>query len=155
MVLAAWRFRELKTVQDPENPEMELTSLSLVSQGDEEEARRGLLIGLAQARGENLARTLQSRPGNIATPTHLGEEAKRLGKEYGLKVTVLGPKEIQEEGMGALLAVAQGSDAGTPVHRPGAPGRPQGEILPWCWWGRGSPSMPVGSPSNPPPGWRT
>jgi leucyl aminopeptidase len=46
----------------------------------------------------------------VATPTHLGEEAKRLGKEWGLHVTVLGPKEIKEEGMGALMAVAQGSD---------------------------------------------
>jgi leucyl aminopeptidase len=32
-----------------------------------------------------------------------------LGKEYGLNVTILGPKEMVEEGMGALLAVAQGS----------------------------------------------
>jgi leucyl aminopeptidase len=110
LVLAAWRFREMKTVQDPDNPDTELTAASLLTQGDEEEARRGLLIGQAQARGENLARTLQSRPGNVATPAHLGEEAKRLGKEYGLKVTVMGRKEIQEERMGALLAVSQGSD---------------------------------------------
>ncbi len=110
VVLAAWRFRELKTQSDPENPDIELTIMSLITQGDENEARRGLLIGLAQARGENLARTLQSRPGNVATPTHLGDEAKRLGKEYGLDVTILGPKEIAKEGMGALLAVAQGSE---------------------------------------------
>jgi len=110
VVLAAWHFRELKTQEDPDVPTVELTEFSLISQGDAEEARRGLLIGLAQARGENLARTLQARPGNVATPTHLGEEAKRLGREYGLKVTILGPRGIEEEGMGALLAVAQGSD---------------------------------------------
>ncbi len=109
-VLAAWRFKELKTQEDMDTPAVDVETLTLVSQGKEEEARRGLLIGLAQARGENLARTLQARPGNVATPTHLGEEAKRLGKEYGLKVTVLGPKEIQGEGMGALLAVSQGSE---------------------------------------------
>ncbi len=109
IVLAAWSFRELKG-DDDESPHVEVEALSLISQGNEEEVRRGLLIGLAQARGENLARTLQCRPGNVATPTHLGEEAKRLGKELGLNVTVFGPKEIEEEGMGALLAVAQGSD---------------------------------------------
>jgi len=110
VVLAAWNYMELKTQEDSDNPVADLTELFLISQGDEEEARRGLSIGLAQAKGENLARTLQSRPGNVATPTHLGEEAKRLGKEYGLNVTILGPKEIREEGMGALLAVAQGSE---------------------------------------------
>jgi leucyl aminopeptidase len=110
VVLAAWRFKELKTQKDPDDPESDLEGLSLITQGDEDEARRGLLIGLAQAKGENLARTLQDRPGNVATPAHLGEEAKRLGKEYGLNVTILGPKEIKEEGMGALLAVAQGSE---------------------------------------------
>jgi leucyl aminopeptidase len=108
-VLAAWSFRELKG-EDDDSPHAEVEELSLISQGNEEEVRRGHLIGLAQARGENLARTLQSRPGNVATPTHLAEEAKCLGKEWGLHVTVLGPKEIKEERMGALLAVAQGSD---------------------------------------------
>ncbi|MGD2122395.1 MAG: leucyl aminopeptidase [Gemmatimonadota bacterium] len=110
VVLAAWRFKELKTEDDPENPTVNVTELTLISQGNEEEMRRGFLIGLAQARGENLARTLQARPGNIATPTHLAEEAKRLGREFGLKVTILGPKDMEAEGMGALLAVAQGSE---------------------------------------------
>jgi leucyl aminopeptidase len=109
-VLAAWRFRELKTRDDEDGPGPDFTKLLLVSRGDGEAARLGLRIGLAQARGENLARTLQARPGNVATPTHLAEEGRRLGKEHGLKVTVLGPREMEKEGMGALLAVARGSE---------------------------------------------
>jgi leucyl aminopeptidase len=108
--LAAWRFRELKTQEDPENPPSEIEEVLLIGQGDEDGLRMGFQIGLAQARGENLARTLQSRPGNVATPTHLAQEAQRLGKDLGLKVTVLGPKDMEKEGMGALLAVAQGSE---------------------------------------------
>ena len=111
-VLASWRFRELKTEEDAEDKEggPEVESLTLLQQGAEEEVRMGLQIGLAQARGENLARTLQARPGNVATPSHLAREAQRVGKEGGMKVTVLGPKEMKDEGMGALLAVAQGSE---------------------------------------------
>ena len=109
-VLAAWRFQEFKTSRDDDGPSPELGRLVLVSQGDGEAARLGLRIGLAQARGENLARTLQARPGNVATPTHLADEARRLAKEHGLKVTVLGPKEMEKEKMGALLAVARGSE---------------------------------------------
>ncbi len=109
-VLAAWRFRELKTRDDDDDLGPEVSKLLLVGQGDEEAARLGLRIGLAQARGENLARTLQARPGNVATPTHLAEEARRLAKECGLQVTILGPREMEKEGMGALLAVARGSE---------------------------------------------
>ena len=77
VVLAAWRFRELKTQKDPEDPGVEILDLSLITQGDEDETRRGLLIGLAQARGENLARTLQSRPGNGGGGLHPGQRGRR------------------------------------------------------------------------------
>jgi leucyl aminopeptidase len=109
-VLAAWRFRELKTEKDPDRRDTEVQDLLLLTRADEEEARRGMDIGQAQARGENLARTLQARPGNVATPTHLAQEAQRMAKEAGLSVTILGPKEMKSQGMGALLAVAQGSE---------------------------------------------
>jgi leucyl aminopeptidase len=109
-VLAAWRFTELKSRQDEDDGDADVENLILVSQGNETDVRQGLAIGLAQAQGENLARTLQFRPGNVATPTHLGDVAKKMGKERGLKVTLLGPKEMKDEKMGALLAVAQGSE---------------------------------------------
>ncbi len=109
-VLASWRFRELKTRTDPDTRDTEVTELVLLSRREEAEVRMGMGIGLAQARGENFARTLQARPGNVATPTHLAEEARRMAEELGLRVTILGPKEMKDEGMGALLAVARGSD---------------------------------------------
>jgi leucyl aminopeptidase len=108
-VLAAWRFKELKATEDNEDPEVEVSNLAVFCLGEADAAALGLRIGTAQARGENLARTLQSRPGNLATPSHLAQEAERIGQEVGLRVTVLGPKEMEAEGMGALLAVAQGS----------------------------------------------
>jgi leucyl aminopeptidase len=69
----------------------------------------GLLRGGAIADGVTLARELANRPGNVCTPTFLGECAKRLGKEHGLKVEVLDRKAVEKLGMGAFLAVAQGS----------------------------------------------
>ncbi len=109
-VLAAWCFRELKTREDRDGPRSQVEKLFLLGPRSGAEARMGLRIGLAQARGENLARTLQARPGNIATPSHLAEEARRIAKAGGLKVTVLGPREMETQGMHALLAVAQGSE---------------------------------------------
>jgi leucyl aminopeptidase len=65
--------------------------------------------GKAIAEGMTLAKDLGNLPGNVCTPTYLGEQAIELGKKSGLKVTVLEKKQIEELGMGCFLAVAQGS----------------------------------------------
>lgn len=71
---------------------------------------QGLARGEAIAAGVALARECANRPGNHCTPSFLGEQAKKLGKEFGLKVEVLDRKAIEKLGMGSFLAVAQGSD---------------------------------------------
>ncbi|NWG75674.1 MAG: leucyl aminopeptidase, partial [Rubrivivax sp.] len=63
----------------------------------------------AIAAGVTLARELANRPGNHCTPTFLAEQAKALAKSHGLKVDVLERKDVEKLGMGAFLAVAQGS----------------------------------------------
>lgn len=70
---------------------------------------QGLARGQAIAAGVTLARELANRPGNHCTPTYLGEQTKKLGKEFGLKVEVMDRKQIEKLGMGSFLAVAQGS----------------------------------------------
>jgi len=73
-------------------------------------AKAGLARGLAIGAGIELARECANRPGNHATPTFLGEQAKALGKSHGLKVEVLDRKACEKLGMGSFLSVAQGSD---------------------------------------------
>lgn len=109
-VLAAWRFRELKTRDEEGEEEVDVSDFTLLLEKENPDAEAGARVGLALARGENFARTLQERPGNIATPSHLAKEAKAMAKAHGLKFSVLGPKEMEAEKMGALLAVAQGSE---------------------------------------------
>lgn len=70
----------------------------------------GLKRGEAIAAGVLLARECANRPANHCTPTYLGEQAKKLGKEFDLKVEVLDRKAIEKLGMGSFLAVAQGSE---------------------------------------------
>jgi leucyl aminopeptidase len=73
-------------------------------------AQRGLARGQAVAAGVELARECANRPANHATPSHLASEAKKLGKQFGLKVEVHDRKEIEKLGMNTFLAVARGSD---------------------------------------------
>ena len=72
-------------------------------------AEAGLKHGLAISLGVSLAKDLGNLPPNICTPTYLGEQAKKLAKDYGFKVEVLEQKEIEKLGMGSFLGVAQGS----------------------------------------------
>jgi leucyl aminopeptidase len=43
-------------------------------------------------------------------PRYLADEARKLGEELGIKVTILDRAAIKKDGMGALLAVSAGSD---------------------------------------------
>jgi leucyl aminopeptidase len=113
LVLAAWDFRELKSDPDSEDDEprpLVASGTVVAPSEDMEELRKAVRRGHAFAEGENLARTLQSRPGNVATPVHLASVALQLADEFGFKARILGPGELEEERMGALLSVARGSD---------------------------------------------
>ena len=59
--------------------------------------------------GVEFAKEWANRPANHATPTMLAEAARKLGRKPGLKVDVLGPKQVEALGMGSFLAVAKGS----------------------------------------------
>jgi leucyl aminopeptidase len=103
----AWKFTEY---QGSEGEESQLEGVEIVvSKGDKPAAEKGRKIGAAIAAGQELARSLQASPGNVCTPTYLAAVARKLGKEHGHTVTVLGPTQIRREGMGALQAVASGS----------------------------------------------
>ncbi len=146
LVLASWRFDELRsgggggaagggagdgaglsgdTGEDGESrpPRVESAVLVAAPSAGLEEAVR---VGHAFAAAENRARTLQARPGNVATPSHLARAARRIAGEAGLEAEVLGPAELRDEGMEALLAVSRGSDEEPRLivlrHRGGAPG---------------------------------
>ena len=81
----------------------------LCAKADAKPVQQGILRGHAIAAGVNLAREWANRPGNYCTPTHLADVAKKLGKEYGLKVEVLDRKACEKLGMGSFLSVAQAS----------------------------------------------
>jgi leucyl aminopeptidase len=71
---------------------------------------RALATGEAIANGMSLARSLGDLPGNICTPSHLAQQARALSKKYpSVRTTVLEAAQMKKSGMGALLAVAQGS----------------------------------------------
>ncbi len=61
--------------------------------------------------GVFLARDLTSEVATEMTPADFANAAKEL-KKLGVKITILGPKQIKKLGMGALEAVGRGSEEG-------------------------------------------
>jgi leucyl aminopeptidase len=106
---AAYRFDAMKSKRDaaPRGP----SALAFgVARAQAAPVARELEIAVALADGMDLARDLGNLPGNVCTPAYLADQARRLGKSHGLKVEVLERKQMEALKMGALLAVAQGSE---------------------------------------------
>jgi leucyl aminopeptidase len=105
-VLRAYRFDRYRTKEKPED-KPKITKLSVLT-SDAAKARSSWEGNKAVAEGVFLTRDLVSEPPNVLNPAEMAERCKKL-TSLGLKVDVLGPKEMQKLGFGALLGVAQGS----------------------------------------------
>jgi leucyl aminopeptidase len=103
-----WAFYELKKPADEKRAAVESVTL-VVAEAERAEADAGRALGEAVAAGQRLTRDLQMQPGNVCTPGYLAARAEELARRHGFTVTVLDRAAMRAEGMGALLAVAQGS----------------------------------------------
>ena len=98
LLLGAYRFQRHRS-------EKEEKALTLRLPGAEEVLERARKV----AEGVYLARDLVNEPPNLLTPLALAERALELGS-LGVEVEVLDEEAIAALGMGAFLAVAQGSE---------------------------------------------
>ncbi|MFO7653263.1 MAG: leucyl aminopeptidase [Candidatus Krumholzibacteriia bacterium] len=73
------------------------------------EIRTGVQEGEAFAAGTLLARRLVNLPANHLTPADLADEARRLAAHHGYSARILGPRQLERAGMGAILGVSRGS----------------------------------------------
>jgi leucyl aminopeptidase len=109
-------------------PSRRVASLTILGRGREPALRAAVERGRILAEAQNFARDLGNEPPNVLTPTELAERAREMAARVGLECEILGPKQMRELGMGALLGVAAGS-AQEPRfivlrHRGGRPGEP-------------------------------
>jgi leucyl aminopeptidase len=109
-VLGLYRFLMHKTeLEAADHLEVTDVTLMVFQAVDQDAVRRGVQIGQAVASSTWLARDLINEPANVITPTRLADLARSLAAEHRLAVEVLDRQQMEGLGMGALLAVAQGS----------------------------------------------
>ena len=105
VLLASYKDQRFR--KDPE-PRRVPEALELL--GLPEQAASGLTPVAANCAGVDLARQLVAAPPNVVTPAALADTAAELARDYGLELTVLERADCEARGMGAFLAVSQGSD---------------------------------------------
>lgn len=101
-------YRDTKPSAPPSSSISKITLLC--DKPESRDAELGIERGEAVSEGVALARHCANLPSNYCTPSYLADQARKLGKTFGLKVEVLDRKAVEKLGMGSFLAVAQGSD---------------------------------------------
>jgi leucyl aminopeptidase len=105
-VLRAYRFDRYRTKQKPDDLPKLAKLVILTTDPSEARAAWETLKPVAEA--VHFARDLVSEPANVLTPAEFARRCEAL-TPLGVKVTTLGPKELEKAGFGALLSVSQGS----------------------------------------------
>ena len=105
-----YRFDQCKSKAEPPRRPLKKLTLFIGKQTKTQVLQRAVVEGEAIAGGVALAKDLANLPGNLCTPGHLADQAKKLGRQSSkLKVSVLEEKQMQSLGMGSLLSVSRGS----------------------------------------------
>ena len=108
LMVGSWQYKDLKTAPPEAERRAPLEKATIITSSTNA-SRAGVASGEAIGTGHALARTLAFMPGNLCTPEFLANTATDIAARHGMKITVLGRKEMEAEGMGALLCVAQGT----------------------------------------------
>jgi leucyl aminopeptidase len=105
-LLGSYQYNKYKS----EPPKGAISDVVLcAAQGQASHLREAEIV----AEGVLFARELINEPANILTPIELANRAEKMAKEVGLEAKILTEKECAELKMELLLAVGQGSVAGT------------------------------------------
>jgi leucyl aminopeptidase len=107
LVLGAYRFD--RYLSEEKRTPQTLASVQVLTSSAAPELLPALARGQNVAAAISRARDLVNEPAAVMTPTRLAAVAKEIADQNRLELTVLGPKECRERGMGLFLAVAQGS----------------------------------------------
>jgi leucyl aminopeptidase len=108
LLLGAYRFDRYREESDDDTIRLRRVAV-LPPAGETGAYREALPLAEAVAEGVAFTRDLANSPANVADPAWIEARARELAGEHGMAIEVLGPKELEERGMGGILAVGQGS----------------------------------------------
>lgn len=108
-LLGLYTFDRYKKKKEEDHKAIQEFSLLLRDRIQVAEVRASSATGQIIARAVHLARDLVNEPSNNLTPQDLAAQAQAVAKAGRLTCQVFGKRQLERLGMGALLAVAEGS----------------------------------------------
>lgn len=106
--MATYEFPGYK--QKSNEPDVTIEKMSVFTNEPQQEIEKSLKTGMIYGKATNSARTLVNMPSNLLNPAYLAEYAKDMAKQFAFKLEILEKAEMEKLGMGAMLAVNQGSE---------------------------------------------
>jgi leucyl aminopeptidase len=120
----SWAYPDLQTQPPEKDRRARLESVTVLG-ADTDAVRASFAAGAAVSEGQAIAKRLGMMPGNVCTPETFVEVGRDIAARHGMKITVLGRAEMEQEKMGSFLCVAQGTPEEPRLvaleHRGGAP----------------------------------
>jgi len=109
VMLGLYRFQKHKSKKEEEFMVIKDLTILLNDETHKTEFERGIEKGITLSNSTNLTRDVVNEPANFMTPEIFADEAVKVAERNGLKIKVLNKEDIENEKMGAFLAVNQGS----------------------------------------------
>ncbi len=111
LLLADYRYDRYLAKDRPGQPALlEKVGLSIPADGSQAEATAAIKAAEAICAGVAFARDLVNAPGNLKSPEFMAKQAVAQAEQLGISAKLLDKKELQHQGFGAMLGVAQGSE---------------------------------------------
>ena len=111
VLLADYRFDRYQTKNKSGKPaQLDKVTLMVGAKTDMNKARKAIATAEAICSGVCFARDLVNAPGNLKSPEYLAMQAVAMAERAGIKVKLLDRRELERQGFGAMLGVAQGSE---------------------------------------------
>ncbi len=106
LVMGSYQFSDYQSNDKKGNEKSAFIESVDIFNGDSKGISKGSIAGQSVC----FSRDLGNHPGNVATPTYLGEKAKSISEKGGMKCTIFERDQFTDMGMGSFAGVALGSD---------------------------------------------
>ncbi|PLX95478.1 MAG: leucyl aminopeptidase [Desulfuromonas sp.] len=110
VLLADYRFEQyLGDKERKRQADLTLAGIWLSPNSKRIDAESAVEVARQVCAGVSFARDLVNQPGNCKSPEYLARQAEQMAEEAGIQATLLTRKDLEREGCGGILGVAQGS----------------------------------------------
>jgi len=110
ILLGMYRFDKYKSKKKHSHKKLKTIQIVTANPDIAEQLEAGGKKGVVLSNSANFVRDLVNEPGSMMTPTRFSELAQEVATDNGVDIKILERSDMQKEGMGAFLAVSQGSD---------------------------------------------